>query len=32
MKKVKLIAARDVLEFLNTDDLIGKISVEPIDP
>ena len=31
MKKVKVIADRDVLEFLNIDDLIGKISVEPID-
>lgn len=28
---IKVIAERDVIEFLNTDDLLGKISVEPID-
>lgn len=29
--RAKLVADRDVIEFLNTDDLLGKISVEPID-
>ena len=28
---IKVIAEQDVIEFLNTDDLLGKISVEPID-